>query len=74
MRKYLFSGAMFGAVFGLTGLILNTLRGPRNLSLLVGWIGGLAGLAAAVLSVRENAQETAEYYQLREAERAQKRR
>ena len=70
MRKYLFSGAVLGALFGAVGLVARTLSGPRNVRLLLAWAGWALGLAAAVISVREESAEALEYFELRDAERA----
>lgn len=74
MRKYLFSGAVLGALLAAVGLIPRTLAGPRNLRLVLAWAGWAISLAAAVLSVREESAESSEYFELRDAERAQKHR
>ncbi len=72
MRKYLFSGAVIGALLGAVGLVTRTARGPRNVQLVLAWAGWAVGMAAAVLAVREESAETSEYYELRDAERAAK--
>ncbi|MGV1034795.1 MAG: hypothetical protein ACOYBP_06195 [Microbacteriaceae bacterium] len=74
MRKYLFSGAVVTAILGVFGLLPRTISGPRNLRLLLAWAGWGLGLAAAILAVREESEEVSEYYELRDAERAAKRR
>lgn len=74
MRKYLFSGAVITAVLGAIGLLPRTISGPRNLRLLLAWAGWGLGLAAAVLAVQEESEEVSDYYELRDAERAAKRR
>ena len=74
MRKYLFSGAVIAALFGAFGLLPRTISGPRNVRLLLAWAGWGLGMAAAILSVREESEEVSEYFELRDAERDAKRR
>lgn len=72
MRKYLFSGAILGALFGAIGLVARTIAGPRNVRILIAWAGWLLGFVSAVIAVREESNEASEYYELRDAERARK--
>ncbi len=60
MRKYLLSGAIIGAGFGLLALLSSTLRGPRNLQLLLSWVGWAAGAAGAVLTVQDASKSAAD--------------
>ncbi|HLP22804.1 MAG TPA: hypothetical protein VK139_02040 [Microbacteriaceae bacterium] len=74
MRKYLFSGGILAAAFGLIGLVASTLKGPRTVKLALAWATWAIGAVTAVLSVREDAAEADEYYARKEAERDSRRR
>ena len=62
VRKYLFSGAMLSALLAGIGLLLRTLRGPRTIALLLGWVSWLASTVVAVLAVREESAERSASY------------
>jgi hypothetical protein len=53
MRKYLFSGAVIGAIFGAVGVIRATISGPRDWRLLLMWISWAATLAVAIGTVAD---------------------
>jgi len=53
MRKYLFSGAVIGAIFGAVGVIRATVSGPRDWRLLLMWISWAATLAVAIGTVAD---------------------
>ena len=57
MRKYLFSGAVLGAIFSGIGVIKSTASGPRDWRLVLMWISWAASLAVAIGTVAEDAQD-----------------
>lgn len=57
MRKYLFNGAIIGAIVGAASLAQSTRTGPRDWKLVVMWIGWALSLAVAVGTVREQSHE-----------------
>lgn len=56
MRKYLFSGAVIGAIFGAVGVIRATISGPRDWRLLLMWISWAATLAVAIGTVADESK------------------
>ncbi|KRE28514.1 hypothetical protein [Agromyces sp. Soil535] len=56
MRKYLFSGAVIGAIFGAVGVIRATVSGPRDWRLLLMWISWAATLAVAIGTVADESK------------------
>lgn len=59
MRKYLFNGAVIGAVTSSWGIIQATRNGPRDWRLALMWLGWGISLTLAIASVREEAKERA---------------
>ncbi|NYD65669.1 hypothetical protein [Agromyces atrinae] len=57
MRKYLFSGAVLGAIFSGIGVIKSTASGPRDWRLLLMWVSWAASLAVAIGTVAEDARD-----------------
>jgi len=57
MRKYLFSGAVIGSIFGAVGVIRATVSGPRDWRLLLMWISWAATLAVAIGTVAEESKQ-----------------
>ncbi|MCI2959103.1 hypothetical protein MN032_15520 [Agromyces atrinae] len=57
MRKYLFSGAVLGAIFSGIGVIKSTASGPRDWRLVLMWISWAASLAVAIGTVAEDARD-----------------
>jgi hypothetical protein len=53
MRKYLFSGAVLGSIFGAVGVIKATTSGPRDWRLLLMWISWACSLAIAIGTVAD---------------------
>lgn len=62
MRKYLFSGAVLGSIFGAVGVIKATASGPRDWRLILMWISWACSLAIAIGTVadEEKRRELAE--------------
>jgi hypothetical protein len=56
MRKFLFSGAMLGAVFGGFSVLQATRRGPRDWRLLLMWISWGCSVAIAAGTIVKNAE------------------
>jgi len=56
MRKFLFSGAMLGALFGGVGVVQTTLRGPRDWRLILMWISWACSIAIAAGTIVKNAE------------------
>jgi len=56
MRKYLFSGAVLGAILGGIGVVRTTISGPRDWRLLLMWISWAASLAVAIGTVAEESK------------------
>lgn len=56
MRKYLFSGAVLGALASGLGLVKSTARGPRDWRLLLTWVAWAATFAIAIGTVAQNAK------------------
>ncbi|AMB58076.1 hypothetical protein [Microterricola viridarii] len=59
MRKYLFNGAMIGAITSSFGIIQATRNGPRDWRLILMWVSWGISLTLAIAAVREEAQERA---------------
>lgn len=57
MRKYLFSGAVIGAVFSGIGIVRATATGPRDWRLLLTWVAWAASLAIAIGTVAEETKQ-----------------
>ncbi|SFR75034.1 hypothetical protein SAMN05428970_1841 [Agromyces sp. CF514] len=57
MRKYLFSGAVLGAIISGVGVVRATASGPRDWRLLLMWVSWAASLAIAIGTVAEEARE-----------------
>lgn len=53
MRKYLFSGAVLGAIISGFGVVKATVDGPRDWRLLLMWVSWAASLAIAIGTVAE---------------------
>ncbi|WP_395242807.1 hypothetical protein ACGGZK_11565 [Agromyces sp. MMS24-K17] len=60
MRKYLFSGAVLGALFSGIGVVRATAAGPRDWRLALMWVSWLASLAIAIGTVAEETREQLE--------------
>ena len=60
MRKFLFNGAVIGALFGVIGNIQATRKGPRDWRLLLSWLGWGITAALAIGSVIEQQKEADE--------------
>ncbi len=60
MRKFLFNGAVIGALFGAIGVIQSTRKGPRDWRLVLAWIGWGITAALAIGSVVEESREADE--------------
>jgi hypothetical protein len=56
MRKYLFSGAVLGSIFGAIGVIRSTISGPRDWRLILMWVSWAATLAIAIGTVAEESK------------------
>ncbi|MFC6355146.1 hypothetical protein [Luethyella okanaganae] len=59
MRKFLFNGAVLGALGGAIGVIQATRKGPRDWRLLLMWIGWGLTLAVAIGTVIKESDERA---------------
>ncbi|GAA1833080.1 hypothetical protein GCM10009750_16720 [Agromyces salentinus] len=57
MRKYLFSGAVLGAIISGVGVVRATASGPRDWRLLLMWVSWAATLAIAIGTVAEDARD-----------------
>jgi hypothetical protein len=57
MRKFIFNGAILGAIFGGVGVAQTTRKGPRDWRLLLMWISWGATLAIAVGNVIETSRD-----------------
>lgn len=57
MRKYLFNGAVIGAITGAFSIAQTTRKGPRDWRLVLLWIGWALSLAIAIGTVREQSRE-----------------
>lgn len=57
MRKYLFSGAVLGAIFSGISVIKSTASGPRDWRLVLMWVSWAASLAVAIGTVAKDAQD-----------------
>ncbi|HEY2642952.1 MAG TPA: hypothetical protein VGI56_04280 [Galbitalea sp.] len=57
MRKYLFSGSVLSAAFGIVGVLRNTQRGPRDWRTVLLWVAWGATLAAAIGTVAIDAKQ-----------------
>lgn len=57
MRKFLFNAGVIGALVGATGVIRQTISGPRNWRLILMWLSWGIGVAIAVGSVIEQNRE-----------------
>ncbi len=57
MRKYLFSGALLGAILSIFGPIRVTTSGARRGRVLLVWLAWLATVAAAVIAVQEDSRD-----------------
>ncbi len=57
MRKFLFSGAVLGAVFSGIGALNQTRKGPRDWRTVLLWIAWAANTATAVGTVMMDARE-----------------
>lgn len=57
MRKYLFNGAMIGAVTGAFSIVQTTRKGPRDWKLVLMWISWGLSLAIALGTVRQESRE-----------------
>ncbi|PDQ35460.1 MAG: hypothetical protein B5766_05915 [Candidatus Lumbricidophila eiseniae] len=55
MRKYLFSGAVLGALISGIGVVRSTLKGPRNILTIFEWLAWAATMGVAVIAVRNKA-------------------
>ena len=53
MRKYLFSGAVLGSIFGAVGVIKATASGPRDWRLILMWVSWACSLAIAIGAVAD---------------------
>ena len=60
MRKYLFSGGMIAAVFGILVPLRATRTGPRDWRLGLAWAGWALSLAVAVVTVRDRSAMVAQ--------------
>ena len=60
MRKYLFSGAVIGAIFSGIGVVRTTATGPRDWRLLLMWISWAATVAVAIGTVAEETRQQRE--------------
>jgi hypothetical protein len=56
MRKYLFSGAVIGSLFGAISVIKTTVSGPRDWRLLLMWIAWACSLAIAIGTVADESK------------------
>lgn len=56
MRKFLFSGALLGALFGGVGVVRTTLNGPRDWRLILMWVAWACSIAIAAGTVVKNAE------------------
>lgn len=74
VRKYLLSGAIWAALFGLFGPLRRSKKEPFGAGVVLAWAGWLIALVAAIITVRQESAEVSEYYELRDAERSAKRR
>lgn len=59
MRKYLFNGAVIGAVASSWGIVQATRNGPRDWRLALMWLGWGISLTLAIAAVRDEAKERA---------------
>lgn len=59
MRKYLFNGAVIGAVTSSWGIIQATRNGPRDWRLVLIWLSWGISLTLAIAAVRDEAQRRA---------------
>ncbi|MFB9309362.1 hypothetical protein BJY17_001176 [Agromyces hippuratus] len=57
MRKYLFSGAVIGAILGGIGVVKTTATGPRDWRLLLMWVSWAASLAIAIGTVADETKQ-----------------
>ena len=57
MRKFIFSGTMLSAVFGIASTIKATRKGPRDWRLALMWIGWGLTVAIAAGTVIKNADD-----------------
>jgi hypothetical protein len=60
MRKYLFNGAVLGAVFGTWSVVQQSRKGPRDWRLVLSWVIWALSLVLAVGTVRQESKELAE--------------
>lgn len=58
MRKFLFNGAVLGAVFSAVGLARSTAKGPRGWRTVLLWVGWAASAGIAVGTVIEKDRES----------------
>ncbi len=56
MRKYVFNGAIIGAIFGAVGVIQTTRKGPRDWRLVLQWIAWASTTAVAVGNIIEQSR------------------
>lgn len=61
MRKFLFSPALWTALFGAIGVVKSTRNGPRDWRLILQWLVMGAGVAIAVGDVIEKSNEADDY-------------
>lgn len=59
MRKYLFNGAVIGAVTSSWGIIQATRNGPRDWRLVLIWLSWGISLTLAIAAVRDEARQRA---------------
>jgi len=56
MRKYMFSGGVIAAVFGILSPLKATRKGPRDWRLGLAWAGWALSLAVAIVTVRDRSE------------------
>lgn len=57
MRKFIFNGAVLGAVFGAWGAIQTTRNGPRDWRLVLTWVSWALTLVLAISSAVNDSRE-----------------
>jgi hypothetical protein len=57
MRKFIFNGAVLGAVFGAWSVIQTTRNGPRDWRLVLSWVSWALTLVLAISSTVSDSRE-----------------